>query len=317
MKHIYNLMKNSAIPIDEVQKYHELCESYMRGENALSLIYQLNQLIKAVQKHRGMTMALIGGNSGFRNEFTLLQFQIDRRMATLKVFIAKVGKLVAQREQDSLYFAWQTIRQDWQDDKLSDNFELHSHFVDQLQGIVFSLARELEVPLPGQTDYIENRNDSVAYPHMFKQIELLNFSAKELPEMIEQIAKVRGLSTFMAASGTVDYQHDRKLRFVLQCVKQQYEKLRHQSERLQSVLDGAISSLPEIKTMELKLIYLLETVENDVLGGGSIKTNSHQLFKLATELIDVYWAVVNEGLMLVRRWHEDVLEVWLKSGTQK
>src|SRR5690606_12298743 len=159
------------------------------------------------------------------------------------------------------------------------------------QAIVYSLAKELEKPLDGVKS-----SDSVEYPQIFKQIELLNFVARELPEMIEQIARVRGLSTYIAACGEVEYHHDRKLRYVLQCAKQQNEKLRHQSERLRTVLKGAISSLPEIKAIELKLIYLMETVENDVLGGGTIKTNSHQLFKLATELIDVYWAVVNEGL---------------------
>jgi len=299
-----------VLPFEEKAKFDSMCEEFRRREDALSLIYQVNQLIKAVQKHRGMTMALIGGNKGFRNDFSELQYQLDRRIATLQAFIRRTGRLISKHQEESLRLAWQTIRQDWQDDKLSDNFELHSHFIEQLQAIVYSLAKELEKPLDGVKS-----SDSVEYPQIFKQIELLNFVARELPEMIEQIARVRGLSTYIAASGEVEYHHDRKLRYVLQCAKQQNEKLRHQSERLRTVLKGAISSLPEIKAIELKLIYLMETVENDVLGGGTIKTNSHQLFKLATELIDVYWAVVNEGLTVVRRWHEELLETWLKQGS--
>lgn len=300
----------SILPFEERSRFDALCESFRRREDALSLIFQMNQLTKAVQKHRGMTMALIGGNKGFRNEFNELQYQIDRRIATLQAFIRRTGKLISTHQEESMRLAWQTIRLDWQDDKLSDNFELHSHFIEQLQNIVISLARELEQPFEG----VRNA-DPLDYPQVFKQIELLNFVARELPEMIEQIAKVRGLSTYMAASGEVEYHHDRKLRYVLQCARQQNEKLRHQSERLRTILNGSVSSLPEIKAIELKLIYLMETVEKDVLGGGTIKTNSHQLFKLATELIDVYWSVVNEGLNVVRRWHEELLEAWLKLGT--
>jgi len=305
-----NQEKHTIVAFEEKSEFDSLCDAFRRRDDALSLIFQLNQLIKAVQKHRGMTMALIGGNKGFRKDFEEQQYQLDRRIATLQAFIRRTGNLISNNQEDGICLAWQTIRQDWQDDKLSDNFELHSHFIEQLQGIVVSLAKELEKPLEGVSS-----SDPHDYPQVFKQIELLNFVAKELPEMIEQLAKVRGLSTYIAASGEVEYHHDRKLRYVLQCAKQQNEKLRHQSERLRTILNGSVASLTEIKTVELKLIYLMETVENDVLGGGTIKTNSHQLFKLATELIDVYWFVLNEGLTVVRRWHEDLLESWLKLGS--
>ena len=312
-------MSDNVSPDYSSRFYLNLCDDFTRRDQTLNLISQLNQLIKGVQKHRGITMAVLGGSGGFRTEFQQLQHQVDRRVATLQAFIAHSGNLISPREEEALQMDWQTIRQDWQDDKLSDNFELHSHFIEQLRNIVFRLARELGRPLagtlPAEQEHQPSLDDPLAaYPQLFKQIELLNFAAKEVPEMIEYLAKVRGLSTFIAASGNVDYHNDRKLRFVLQCVKQQHEKLRHQAERLQDILGGSIVSLPDIKTAELKLIYLLEVVEKDVLGGGTIKTNSHQLFKIATTLIDVYWAVTNEGLSLLRQWHQDMLEDWLKEG---
>ncbi len=299
----------SILPYEEKSAFNALCEDFRRREDALGLIFQLNQLIKAVQTHRGMTMALIGGNKGFRENFSSLQYQLDRRIAALQAFVARSGKLINRQQEESILLSWRTIRQDWQDDKLSDNFELHSHFIEELQNIVLGLTKELEKPLESASQI-----DTVAHPQIFKQIELLNFVGKELPDMIEQIARVRGLSTYMTASGEVDFSNDRKLRYVLQCARQQNEKLRHQSERLAKILDGAVSRLPEIKTIEFKLIYLLETVDNDVLGGRTIQTNTHQLFKLATELIDIYWAVVNEGFSVVRQWNEAMLESWLSMG---
>lgn len=313
----------SITSTDEHPSFDDLCSDYRRREDALSLISQLNQVIKAVQKHRGMTMALIAGNMDFRGDFGILQHQLDRRIAVLQAFIRRSPELITSRQEESLCLSWQTIRQDWQEDKLSDNFELHSHFIEQLQAIVYGLAKVLEKPLAGEKFLpgekpLENDEsvsyESVSYPQIFKQIEVLNFVAKELPAMIEQIAKTRGLSTFITASGSVDYHHDRKLRYVLRCTRQQSEKLRHQSERLQTVVGTAIPSLPEINVIELKLIYLMEMVENDVLGGGRIQTKSQDLFQIATDLMDVYWVTVNEGLTLVRRWREEALEVRLKQG---
>lgn len=307
-----------------INTYEAFCTAYRQREDTLTLVYQLNQMIKAVQKHRGMSMALLAGNAAFVGDFEILQHQLERRLATLETFARETGGLLSQRDKENLHLAWETIRHNWQDDDVSDNFELHSHFVEQLHGMIFSLAKQLERPLSGELpsessgELVEfstlSRRDrsGVSYPRMFKQIELLNFVARQLPDMIEQIAKIRGLSTYAAATGEVHYHNDRKLRFLLQCSRQQSEKLRHQAERLEGILDGGIKGLIELKNLELKLFYFLNVVERDVLSGRAITASSHQLFKLATELIDVYWAVVNEGLSLVRKWHEEDMENWLK-----
>ncbi len=296
--------------------YEAFCAAYRQREDTLTLVYQLNQMVKAVQKHRGMSTALLAGNVAFVGDFDILQRQLERRLATLETFARETDGLLNQRDKENLHLAWETIRHNWQDDDVSDNFELHSHFVEQLHGMIFSLAKQLEQPLTA--DLAESAGstqlstDGVVYPRMFKQIELLNFVARQLPDMIEQIAKIRGLSTYAAATGEVHYHNDRKLRFLLQCSRQQSEKLRHQAERLEGILNGKIKGLVELKNLELKLIYFLNVVERDVLSGREITASSHQLFKLATEFIDVYWAVVNEGLGLVRKWHEEDLENWLR-----
>jgi len=198
----------------------------------------------------------------------------------------------------------------------SDNFELHSHFIDQLRHMLASLARQLEQPLaPELVDISSQQSDAgIAHPKMFKQMELLNFVARQLPDMIEQIAKVRGLSVYAASIGSVDFYNDRKLRYLLTYAREQSYKLRHQAERISGFLGGDLVSFSELKNLELKLLYLLNTVDQDVLSGTEISTSSQQFFKLATEIVDVYWAVVNDGLTLLRRWHEDDMELWLKTA---
>lgn len=294
--------------------FEAFCAAYRQRQDALSLTKQLNQMIKAVQRHRGMSMALLAGSSLFRGDFDVLQRQVERRLASLEVFAAQTGLLTA-RDKENLHNAWHTIRADWQGDDVIDNFELHSHFIEQLQTMIAGLAKFLEKPVSVVTAEIAGlelpSEDASAYPKMFKQIELLNFSTRQVTGMVEQIARIRGLSTYAAAKGLCDYHHDRKLRYAISTARASNEKLRHQAERLEFLLVGALPSLSMIKTYELKLMFLFNTVETDVLSGMSIATNSHNLFKLATDIIDIYLKVVDDAMDLVSRWNDEDLESWL------
>lgn len=259
-------------------------------------------------------MALLAGSNLFQGDFLVLQRQVERRLTSLEVFAAQTG-LLSARDKANLHNAWHTIRADWQGDDVIDNFELHSHFIEQLQSMIAGLAKFLEKPvsviMAEKTKLELPDEDATAYPKMFKQIELLNFAARHVTTMAEQVGRIRALSTYAAATGFCDYHHDRKLRYALSTVRTANEKLRHQSERLESLLGGALPSLAMIKTYELKLMFLLNTVEADVLSGMTITTNSHHLFKLATEIIDVYLKVVDDAMSLVSRWNDEDLEGWM------
>ena len=212
----------SQMNAEDVNEIHsdDFCKAFRQRSDTLTLVSQLNHLIKAVQKHRGMSMAMLGGNSAFVGEFEVLQKQLEKRLATLETFARETGGILSEKDKENLHLAWQTIRHNWEDDKVNDNFALHSHFVEQLHGMTYSLAKQLERPLASelieQGDAAQQSQKSVTYPRMFKKIELLNFVAKQLPEMIERLAQVRGLSTYAAATGEVNYESDRKMRYLMQ-----------------------------------------------------------------------------------------------------
>jgi len=294
----------------ERESIADFYQRYRNREDVLNLIFQLNQLIKAVQRHRGISMGILAGDSSFELSFVDIEKQLIKRMSMLEYCADKSDGLLTERERENVKLAWITICQNWQDDKLSDNFELHTHFVEQLQQILFTLSRQLESPLTPELAIAEEKK-GISYPKLFKQIELLNFVVRQLPDMIEQIAKVRGLSVYAASLGSVDFYNDRKLRFLLQCAREQSDKLRHQAERLNELLNAELRSFSELKNLEMKLLFLLSTVEQDVLSGSEIMTSSQHYYKLATEIIDIYWRTVDDGLALLRRWHEQDLEEWL------
>ena len=299
-------------------RFIECCNIYRRRLDAIHLIKQINQLVKVVQKHRGLTMAVLAGDNLFEHERDSLQCQVDRRIAILEAFAAQSRDLLVPKERARIHNAWSTLKTDWQDDDVIDNFELHYHFVDQLLNLMTQLAKQLERPisdyLAGMTGAPGGGAGRVNNHLAFRQLGLLVFVCKQMPDMVELVAKIRGLATHAIVSGACDYLNDRKLRYLLQCTKAQNEKLRVQMGRMSESIKAHIASLPMIKTYDLKLMFLLNSVEQDVLGGGRISTDRRQLFELATQIINVYVDVIAEGLELLQLWQEHQLEDWLVAG---
>ena len=300
--------------------FEDYISLYRTRRDILLLIKHLNQLSRAVQRHRGMSLALLAGSDLFHGDFELLQRQLQRRLAFLVALCSQEGCPLSERDRDNLLNAWETIRSGFQDDDVIDNFELHSHFIEQLQVLSSSFARELEKPVSvlvaqaHKLDVSEEPQSATDYPRLFQQIEVIAFAAQQVPTMVEQIARIRGLATYAAAKKECDYHHDRKLRYAISCARSANEKLRHHAERLETVLQGGAPSLSLIKAYELKLMFLLNMVENDILSGGPISTNSHQLFELATEIIDMYLKVVDEAFDLMGVWMQEDLERWISES---
>lgn len=289
-------------------QYRDVFNLYVTRELAVNLVNQINHLISGVQRHRGISMALLAGDRSFELEFVRLQGQIEKRIAMLAVFASSNGQLISVRDDHNMRLAWKTIREGWQDDKVSDNFELHSHFIEQLLVLMQKVARSLETPLVNKI-YPEETADS--FSRHGEQIELLSFICSLLPGLIENMAKIRGLASFAAARGDIDYQHDRKLRFCLQSAREQHDKVRQCAQRLHDVLRGELSSKYVIGELETKFAHLIDVVMHDVLSGKTIKVSSSHIFSLATDIIDRYWGTVDDGLDVLGRWHRADLETWL------
>lgn len=319
MKSISTTMRHSKSSIAPVTTdksvISRFTELFHQRQDSLNLIKQLNHMIKAVQRHRGMSMGLLGGNALFREEFTKLQRQIAERLQLFSAFAVRTHQLIPERDQENLHSAWLTISHDWQEDSVIDNYELHCHLIEQLLALLASLAKQLEQPiaaiLASANEPTQIYATSAVYPNRFKQLEVLHFSTRLMPAVAEQIGRIRALATYTAALGYCDTDYASKLRYVIQCTRVNNEKLRHQAKRMEGILEKDTPLLNQLKSYEIKLIFLLNMVEQDVLKDGKIIADSNRLFDLATDIIDMYLNSVDEGTALIERWHNDEIENWV------
>jgi hypothetical protein len=298
-------------------QFAQFCGLYHQRLDALTLAKQLIHMIKAVQRHRGMSMGTLGGNEQFREELARLQVQLERRLELLEAFSERSTELLSPRDKENLSNAWLTISRDWQEDAVIDNYELHCHLIEQLLSMVAALGKQLELPtsqsMPEITEEKIIHAEETVYPNRFKYLEVLHFSTRLMPAVAEQIGRIRALATYASAMGYCDKDFASKLRYVIQCTRVNNEKLRHQTKRLESLLDSDLSMLSQLKSYEIKLEFLLTMVESDVVNAHQINTDSSRLFILATDIIDVYLKVVDEGVHLLTQWHEQDIEVWVQS----
>jgi hypothetical protein len=84
---------------------------------------------------------------------------------------------------------------------------------------------------------------------------------------------------------------------------------------MEGILEKDSPLLNQLKSYEIKLTFLLNMVEQDVLKDGKINADSNRLFELATDIIDMYLLSVDEGTALIERWHNDEIENWIITST--
>ncbi|MCW8885451.1 MAG: hypothetical protein OQK12_09380 [Motiliproteus sp.] len=301
--------------------FSSCCTLYRQRIDAIALIKQLSQLAISVQQHRGLSMAILAGDQNFGKEFSALQLQLDRRIAVLEAFAFQVDGLLSATERKNIVNSWMTLKNGWQDDRVMDNFELHCHFIDQLLLLMNQLAKQLERPMSDHLQesaradlaesWVQMKGNGL---HHIKQLGLLAFVCKQMPDLIELVAKIRGLATHSMVTGHCDPDCSQKLEFLLRCAKEQREKLNLGIIRVSETAKDAISSLPMIKTYDIKLVYMIDKVERDVLASQVVVDDQHGFFELVSEIIDVYVAVVNQGLDMLQCWQEQQLEEWLIKG---
>lgn len=307
--------------------YDFTVQAYNERLLALTMIKQLMHLCRDTQKHRGLGMGLLAGNDHFAERFELLQQQMARRVVLLSAFANKPENPINASDIDKIVNAWETIRAGWHDDSVLENFQFHSHFIEQLLLMVMRIAECLREPLTQvlasatvssvNTEGEITSVQPVAYHKPHQQIlhdELLLFICRKVPNIIEYAGKLRALSTHAATVGYAIDEHDKKLNYVCQCIKTNKIEVLDQAQQLNTQLGHQIPSLLVMKTYEFKLDAFIDKMNNNVIGQKKITVSSDDLFAKATEIIDVYWRVVDDGLDVLHRLQEQELEQWCVKG---
>lgn len=244
-------------------------------------------------------MGLLGGDSAFRQDFAILQKQLERRIQALQLLTA-TGDLLNGQTKDNLINGWVTISQNWQEDSVIDNYELHCHLIDHFLSTLILLSQQLEQPI-----------STTLNTDLSQHIQIVHFTTERLPCVIEKIGRVRALATYAAAANNYDSHLGSKLRYAIQCIQDDHEPFLQHVTQLENTLGKDLSMLRQLKSYATKLMLLLSIIESDVLNNTGTQADSHRIYTLATDIMDMYLSIVDNGMALISRWHDNDMEAWL------
>ena len=296
---------------------------YLKQLNSLLLIRMLNPLIIACQQHRGASTVLLEGNASFKPKVDALQGEIYKRIHVLKTINREYGYIIPERAVVEIELEWEALVREWSTDTVITNFDFHCHFIEKLLGFMWDITLKsgyFFAPITSVTSASFDLDTSNA-PFALRKSSLANGSQikksdhhavvtiviRDIPALIETMAKVRGLATHTTVIGRCDRDHQQRLSTLLVELNHQKEKLIKALRPLQHYMLSGMPALVDTLLHEHKLSQLPEMVNQEIIGRSEITLESHHVFNFVTEIIEIYYAVIEQGITLIQRNNERLL----------
>src|SRR5690606_10823977 len=123
------------------------------------LLVTILVLSRFIQRHRGATLALLGGDKSFRTQIQALQQQINTQLEFIDCLNQTAAISIGDSDWKQLSLGWLTIIKDWENDAIHHSFEFHSHLLELLLRIARQLSEAVlhQPPLADMPEALRNR----------------------------------------------------------------------------------------------------------------------------------------------------------------
>jgi len=285
---------------------------YLFQANSLTLIRHLIPLTIAVQQHRGASLALFEGDISFEQQVTSLQDEISVRLKSVELLNVAYGHAMSEKQWQEVNHEWLALVSQWREDSVITNFEFHCKLIEKIIRITWQLVLDANSFFSSRLidskrsniSFLNSSNEGPAVTPSFNDIDhhiLVQLVLKDVPRAIETIAKIRGLATHATVSKVCDETHQTRLIYLMQTLNYEKEKLRSIPRSLRKETLQGLPTLMETLLHEYKLEQLLKMVNTQVIVPGYLSLESHAVFDLATDIIEVYSAVIDQGVVLIQK----------------
>ena len=263
------------------------------------LLVTILTLSRLIQRHRGATLALLGGDKSFRSQILSLQQQINAQVAFMECLNKASETAISDNDWSQLTLGWLTIIKDWENDAIHHSFEFHSHLLE----LILRIARQLsehclyQQPFEPMPEALENR---IEKSFLLPMQNLNQTCVIELYELVEYLARIRGMGTHMAATGHGDTDFDARVSFWLQEFRYRKDRFDQSLQVLPSNYLPFLPAMRALPNLNMKLNYFINLLGHEMSAQRSIKVPSHKLFLMGTEIIDGYLNVMDQANSVIR-----------------
>ena len=287
---------NDQKEIISAQQLHQCHVERRLQHDVLVTILQLSRLI---QRHRGATLAVLGGDKSFRKQVVNIQHQSSFHFEYLQCLNAEQDTALDQVDFQELTLNWLTIIKDWENDDIHHSFEFHSHSIDMISRLSKKLLDKILAGLfiPGLDEGLKRRVEKLYWE---PAQNLANTCVLDLFELTEYLARIRGLGTHMAAIGETNEEWTGRITFWLQEFSYRKQRFDQNLNLLPSHLRPHLPGLNQLPSLNMKLNYFVNLLGHEMAVQRTFQVPSHKLFLLGTEIIDGYLNVMDQANAVIR-----------------
>ncbi len=256
------------IPITFIGYYvvseHNKAIALIRSESeGLKIIHALTPLIINTAKYRGLTHIFLNGDNTVKTRIETLRSRLDQYWKDTEQEIALLG-------DDEITRLFQQDKKSWQHLKPINLTLPPSQIFDHHSKIISSLLKLISL--------IEEKSKLFLDPDL-ENAFIINIYTRELPALIENIGKARGLGAGILAKHQITTEESIKVSNFLNNIRNLKENIHHNLSQI-SQLNAAEKII--IERFEQSHTLFLNTASKNVLQSGKPSSNPEQFFKQGT-----------------------------------
>lgn len=261
----------------------DLPHQFLTQQHSLLAIKLLCRITRALQKHRGASVACLDGDVKFAPKVLEFQAQIAKYLQVLEQFARRNVGLLPATIVDNIFGEWATIVDGWQSDEVVQNYEFHCHLIEVVRKLQRTVISDyLLTPLSEQE------------PDFRREFET---ALVALTNTIETVAKLRGLATHIAEVGSRHNDLYMRMVFLLKVTGQETASLYHQLQAMDGVT-SRLSGLNQLALQQTRIQTLSQLIQTEIIDSDTVHADPSEVFGQATAIIDVYWKILDQSIAL-------------------
>ena len=225
---------------------------------ALVLSQEILELVNMLQKHRGMSSAILGGNDDFRGAIKQLDDLIQQKLTTILSEVTVHNELFETEVWSDIKYRWDHRCYRWDEFEMLKNIENHSFLIQIILDQINLLSDRA-----GLTASSEEHSNLLAR-------EVL----REMPEMVEHIGQMRAFSVYCAAMHGCSTDSKLHLMYLSRSVSESINR------------KNSVLQVPD--RLDKKVRELLDLIKQDIVESKTVSINPDAMFDLCTRVIDDY-----------------------------
>jgi predicted signal transduction protein with EAL and GGDEF domain/HAMP domain-containing protein len=254
-----------------------------RELEGLVLIDPVSRAVQVIQQHRGISVALLGGNEAMKDRLAAKEMSVASAFRAMEE--ALPAGLTSGEDFRLLKAGWERLRKEGTHWTVDENFAAHTRMIEQLQSLKSSIADDYALTLDGE----------------LATLYLIDSNVNRLPHVLEHLGQLRAYGTGILAGKQIDGRQAIKLNSLIAELDSSLDELetsiRKTVRHNPAVRDSLLEAYGGIADSARTLAGL---VKADILTG-RFATAPEVFLDMATAEIDRGYAQMYESLLPTTR----------------